>query len=63
MTKFYRATLALVMRKARTLLRAREDAEEVANDVNLCVCRHLLDYELSSGSAQAGVDLFLRAPH
>ena len=60
MTKFYCATIALVMKKAGTLLRAREDAEEIANDVYLYVWRYPLNYNLTRGSVQAWLSIMTR---
>ena len=59
LAKFYRATIFLVLARARARV-AKEDAEEIANDVYLYVWRHPLDYDFTRGSVQAWLCIMTR---
>lgn len=59
MGKFYRATISLVLARARALV-AKEDAEEIANDVYLYVWRHSLDHDSTRGSVPAWLSIMTR---
>ena len=59
MQQFYRATISLVLARARAIV-AREDAEEIANDVYVYVWRHSLEYDFTRGSVQAWLSIMTR---
>lgn len=59
MGRFYRATISLVLARGRALV-AKEDAEEIANDVYLNVWCHPLGYDLTRGSVQAWLSIMTR---
>lgn len=59
MGKFYRATISLVFARARAIV-AKEDAEEIANDVYLKVWCHPLHYDLTRGSVEAWLSILTR---
>lgn len=59
MGEFYRATISLVLARARALV-AKEDAEEIANDVYLKVWCHPLGYDLTRGSVVAWLSIMTR---
>ncbi len=59
MAKFYRTTISLVLARARTLV-AKEDAEEISNDVYVYVWRHALDYDPHRGTVLAWLSIMTR---
>ena len=59
MQRFYRATISLVLKRARALV-AKEDAEEIANDVYVYIWRHSLEYDFTRGSVQAWLTIMTR---
>ena len=59
MANFYRATISLVLARAHARV-AKEDAEEIANDVYFYVWRHPRDYDRTRGSVQAWLSIMTR---